>query len=463
MTHIAGSVTRPLVIIGSVKVSTQRIPDSQVVLEIEVDEEQMERSLDKAYRKLVQRVDVPGFRKGKTPRDMLERHVGRERLLHEAHDILIPEAYSHALDEQDIDPIGQPDIELLTHEPLSFKATVPLRPTVELGDCRALRVEREPVAVDETDVERSLDELRRRYAVHEPVERPVQMGDIIRADVRGVINDNEVYKDDDVEFRLREGATLLIPGFIEGLIGAEKGVEKAILVTVPPGEGSLAGKNGIFTVTVTEIKQEQLPELTDQFAREVGEGFTGLEALRERLRNDIRERIEAQTNESYRDRAVGALAEQAVRIEFPPVLVDREIEHIIRDQARSVGQEVEQYLATIKRTPDQLREELTPPATERVRRSLALIQLSEDQQIKVESAEVDAEIERIAASAGQQAQQFRRLFGTPEARAGIERSLLTRKTVDFLVETVSQDGVKKPSRKKATRKSAGALQETKEA
>ncbi|HEU4758615.1 MAG TPA: trigger factor family protein, partial [Dehalococcoidia bacterium] len=152
------------------KVSSSRLPESQVLLEIEVEHEQMERSLDKAYRRLVQRVDVPGFRKGKTPRPMLERHLGRDRLLREALDILIPEAYNAAIDEKEIDAVGQPVIELVQEEPLAFKATVPVRPTVELGDYRALRLPRPSVEPDPAQLDAALEELRHRYAVHEPVD-----------------------------------------------------------------------------------------------------------------------------------------------------------------------------------------------------------------------------------------------------------------------------------------------------
>ena len=269
------------------KVSTKRLPDSQVLLEVEADEQQMERSLDKAFRRLSQRVEVPGFRKGKAPAGMLERHIGRARVVREALDILIPEAYNQAIEEQDVDAIDQPSIELVNDEPLAFKATVPVRPTVELGEYQSVRVKREPFSIDEGEVDKALEELQHRYAVHEPVERPVQMGDIVRADVRGVIDGKEVYKEDDAELRLREGATILLPGIAEGMIGAEKGVAKEIPVTIPEGERPLSGKSGTFTVTVKEVKEEQLPALNDDFAREVGEGFASLDTLRDRLRNDI--------------------------------------------------------------------------------------------------------------------------------------------------------------------------------
>ncbi len=421
------------------KVSSQRLPESQVVLEIEVDQEQMERSLDRAYRKLVQRVEVPGFRKGKTPRSMLERHLGRDRLLREAIDILIPEAYNEALDSQEIDAIDQPSIELIKDEPLSFKATVPIRPTVELGDYTKLRVDREFAIPDEKDVDESLEDLRRRYAVHEPVERPVQTGDFVTGNVRIVIEGREVFKDEDAEFRLREGATVFLPGFAEGMIGAKKGEVLEVTVSVPSGEQELSGKSGAATVLVKEIKQERLPDLNDGFAREVGEGFASLDALRDRLRNDLRQQLEAQAEENYREKALTMLVDEAPAIEYPPVLIDREIERLIRDQARSAGRDVDSYLELIKKDARQIKEDLTPAAMERVRRSLALSRLAEDEKIEVEPAEVEAEIERIVSSSGQQADQLRKLFASPDARSSIGRSLLTRKTMDRLAAIAGDD------------------------
>jgi trigger factor len=265
------------------------------------------------------------------------------------------------------------------------------------------------------------------------------MGDIVRADVLGVIEGQEVYKDEDAEFRLREGATILLPGFAEGLVGAAKGIAKEIPVTVPEGERPLSGKSGVFTVTVNEVKQEVLPVLDDDLARQVGEGFPSLDALRERILNDIRERVEAQVEEAYRDKAVGALVENARSIEFPPVMIEREVDRLIEDQARNLGTDVEQYLATVKRTREDVRQELLPVATERVRRSLALTELADELEIKAEPEEIDAEVERLAGS-GQQAEQLRRLFGSPDGRAALTRSLITRKTMDRLAEIASRDG-----------------------
>ncbi len=439
------------------KVSVERIPQSQVLLQVEASPEEMERSLDQAYRNLVKQVTVPGFRKGKAPRNMLERHLGRDRLVREAIELLIPQLFQAALKEHNIDPIGEPDIEVVTKEPLVFKAIVPLEPSVDLGDYRSIRVQREEVQVKEEDVDGLLEELRYRYAVHEPVERPIQAGDIVRADVRIVIGGKEVFREEDAQFRLRKGATILLPGFAEGVTGMAKGETKEIPVSVPEGERPLSGRSGTATVTVKEVKEERLPELTDDFAREVGEGFESLAALRDRLRSDLRERLEAEAEEDYREKALSALVEKAPVIEFPPLLVDREIERLIHDQAHASGMDVEGYLQMIKRSGEQIVKELTPAATERVRRALAVEHLAEKENIQVTSEEIDAEIESLVVSSGQSAEEIRTLLSTRGGRASIGHSLFVRKTIDRLVEIVSQDGAREaPGQEKGAAQKASA-------
>ncbi|HEY5640102.1 MAG TPA: trigger factor, partial [Dehalococcoidia bacterium] len=446
------------------KVSTQRLPESQVLLEIEVDGKQMERSMDRAYRKLVQNIEVPGFRKGKTPRAMLERHIGRERLLQEAIDLVVPEAYNQALEENDIDAIDQPQIEMTGSEPLSFKATVPVRPTIDLGDYKALRIPREAPEVDEKDVDQSVEELRRRYAVHEPVDRPVAVGDIIRASVRMVVDEREVYKDDDVELHLREGQPIMLPGFVEAITGAKKGEPLDFGLEIAEEEGGqLAGKTVNVSVTVKEVKEEELPALDDEFAKGAGEGFATLLELRDRLRNDIKERLEGQAEEAYREQVIASLADAAGKIEFPPIMVDREVERLIREQARNSGVEVKRYLELVKQTPEQIREEVGPAAAERVRRSLALAELADAEGIEVGEADIDTEIGNIIQQATggneEQAERYRRLFDSPEARASLGNSLLTRRTLDRLVE-IASDGAGQTAKSAAKPKARAGTKKT---
>ena len=424
------------------RVTTERLPDSQMVLEIEVEPERLERSLDKGYRKLVKRTRVPGFRPGKAPRPMLERHVGRHTLLHEALEILVPEVYGQALEEEGIQPIGAPSIELVQEDPPVIKATVPLQPSAELGDYHNIRLERASVEATADEIDEALEELRRRYAVHEPVDRPVQMGDVVRADIRAVVDGKEIFADKDMELRLAEGSVLLLPGFAEGLVGAEKDVRTEVESTIPEssdGErrSSLSGQKCRIFATVKDIKREDLPDLDDEFARNVGEGFGSLEELRRRKEKDIVEGKQPAVDEEYRREAVGLLVSTAREISFPPVLVEREIDRQLREEARMVGADVPQYLKRTRQTEEERRQEIRPTAEERVRRSLVLSRLAELEGIEVTDADVDDEVKRVVASGGAQSEQLEQLFSSGNGREAVEHSLLTRKTLERLVEIAS--------------------------
>ena len=421
------------------KVTTERIPESQVVLEIEVEPERLERSLERAYRRLAQKTEVPGFRKGKTPRQMLERYLGRDAFVQEALNLLIPEAYNQALEEENIDAVDYPNIELLQEEPLIFKATVAIRPSVDLGDYRELRMEREPVTVSEEQVNEQLEELRRRYAILEPVDRPLQMGDRVRADVRVSVDGRSVFSDDDAELRLREGVPLLVPGFVEQLVGSEKGVERQFSIGVPPDypQRALAGKTCQCTVVVKDIKEERLPELNDAFAADVGEGFSSLEALRQRLESDLREAAERESEARYGEKVVDGVIAGA-SVEFPPVLAERETEHLLQERASSSGAgDIERYLRQVGKPEEDVRQELRLEAVERIQRSLVLGKVAEVEEISVEQEDIDAEIERLAVASGPRADEIRRVFGSAGSREALGRSLLSRRTVERLVAIAS--------------------------
>lgn len=421
------------------KVSAERIPQSQVVLQIEVEPERVEKSLDAAYRRLVQRASVPGFRKGKAPRAMLERHLGRDVLLQEALDRLIPEVYREAVEAEEIEPIERPELEMVSTEPLVMKATVPVRPTIELGDYRSLRLPREPVVVPEERIDEALEGLRHRYANLEPVERPVRWGDFIRIDASISVGNRRVVEQKDVEFPLREGAAVYLPGFAEMLVGLEKGRETEFELPVAEdyGDKGLAGKVCVCRVTVHEVKEEELPPLDDSFARQVGEGFASLDALRERLASDIREAEEQAAMDRYRAEVISALEKNA-HLEYPPVLVDKEVDRMLREQAGPRGDgDLERYLQRAGKSEEQLRAELRPLAEQRLRRSLLLSKVAEVENIEVDESEVGQEIERMASSAGAQAEEIRRLFDNPGGREAIQGSLFTRKTWDRLIEIVS--------------------------
>ncbi|MCJ7510303.1 MAG: trigger factor [Dehalococcoidia bacterium] len=421
------------------KVSSERIPESQVVLEIEVEPERLERSLERAYRRLAQKAEVPGFRKGKAPPHMLERYLGRDAVMQEALGLLIPEVYNQAIEEENIEAIDHPSIEVVQQEPLILKATVPVRPSVDLGSYREVRVGREPVTVSEEQVNEELEELRHRYAILEPVDRPLQTGDQVRADVRVNVDGRSVFSEDDAEFRLRQGVHLLLPGFAEQLLGSEKGVERQFSIDVPQDypQRPLAGKTCLCRVLVKEIKEERLPELDDAFAAIVGEGFPTLQALRERLESDVRQSVEQEADARHREKVVDGVVAGA-SVEFPPVLAEREMEQLLRERLSASGaRDIERYLRQVGRSEEELRQELRLQAVERIQNSLVLGKVAEVEGISVGKEDIDAEIERLAASSGPRADELRKVFGSAGAREALERSLFTRKTVERLVAIAS--------------------------
>jgi trigger factor len=430
---------------GTVRVSAQKIPESQVVLEIEVEPERVEKALDRAYRQLVSRTRVPGFRPGKAPRAMLERYLGRDALLRQALDRLVPEVYQEATRQEEVDPIDLPELEVVTTEPLVVKATVPVRPSVDLGDYRQVRVPREPVEIPQERIEQALEDLRHRYAVQEPVNRPVQWGDILRADVTGTVDDITLVNEKDVEFRLREGQAVSVPGFAERLLGLAKGVETEMEVPVPAdfADQRAAGKTARYRVLIHDVKEEKLPALDDSFAKQVGEGFGSLAALRERIESDIRQVEEEMALHRYHDQVLAALEEKAT-LEFPPVLVDRELERLVEDEQKALGggpstggRNLERYLQMQGKSEEELRQELRPLAVERVRRSLILTQVAEAENISVSDAEIDQEVETMVSSAGPRAEEVRRFFAGDDGRDALRRRLLTRKVLDGVVSIAS--------------------------
>lgn len=425
----------------ALNVTAERIPDSQVVLTIEVDPERVEKSMEQAYRRVAPRVRIPGFRPGKAPRRVVELHLGRETLLHEALDRLVPEVVEEAIKAQELEMVATPDLEITSLEPVVIKATVPVRPTVDLGEYRALRIEPEPVEVDEAEVERMLESLRRRYADIEPVERPVQEGDRVRLDITGEVEGRTVLRQEDVEVSARSDDLANVPGVYERLLGMSKGEEVEFEAVLPEdyARRELAGKPIHYRVRVLEVKSERLPELNDDFARQVGEGFESVAALRERIRADLRARAEEEAKRRLEEKAVAALVEQA-RLEFPPQLVEREIDHLVQDITRPAAGEgrraLERFLQQVGRSEQELREELRSTAIERVKRSLVLSRLAELEDIAVTPEEIEQELASLAGTSPQAA-QIRQLFDTPSGREVIERQLRSRRTLERLVQIVT--------------------------
>jgi len=418
------------------KVSTEPVENSQVALNIEMEPVEIDKYLDRAYNRLVKRVSVPGFRKGKVPRDILERHIGKDALFQEALEDLIPRAYKEALDEQKISPIDQPEFELIKTEPLIFKAVVPLKPTVKLGDYTKIKVESKPVKIGKKDIDATIEQLREQQAMLLPVDRPVQLGDIVTIDIEGERDGEPFPIRKDVVYEVVKEARLPLPGFAEKLEGTAKGEEKSFVLSYPQDYEmkELAGKDHAFKVTVKEIKEKKLAEVDDEFAKSLGK--EDLASLREQIESNLKARAEERARIDLEQKAVDALVELG-EVEYPPVLVDREIDRLLNEEARHFAEGIaglENYLKTLNKTMADHREELRSMASKRVVRSLVLGKLAESEKIEVADSHIDAEVEKMAQDADKQAEDVRKFFSLPQARESIKQFLIGRKAVERLVE-----------------------------
>lgn len=422
------------------KVSTEPVENSQVALNIEMEPVEIDKYLERAYNRMVTRVAVPGFRKGKAPRDILERHVGKDALFNEALEDLIPAAYKEALEEQKIEPIAQPQFELIKTEPLIFKAVVPLKPTVKLGDYTKIKVKSKPVEISAEDTEATIEQLRHQQATLSPVDRPVQFGDIATIDVEGEREGEPFPIRKDVVYEVNKEARLPLPGFAEKLEGMVKGEEKSFALSYPADYEmkELAGKEHGFKVTVSEIKEKKLPELDDEFAKSLGKD--DMASIREQIASNLQARAEERARLELEQQAVDAAVELS-EVEYPPVLVDREIERLLKDEARHFSEGVaglDNYLKTIGKTFEGHVEEIRPVASRRVVRSLVLGKIAETENIEVADSEIDEEIEKMVKDADKQAEEMKKFFSLPEARESIKQFLTGRKTIDRLVKIATE-------------------------
>jgi len=421
-----------------VKVTNEKTENSQAFLTIEMEPHEVEESLEKSYHRLVKKADVPGFRKGKAPRDILERYIGKERLLEDTLNSLLPEAYEKAIKEQNIEAFAQPHIEIAQTDPVIFKVAVPLTPTIKLGDYHSIQVEPETVEVTEDDVNATIEQLRHQHATWEPVERPVEFNDLVVLDVESNIEDKPFVNQKGAQYQVLRELPLPAPGFAEQLVGMTRDEEKEFKLQFPSDypRGELAGKEPSFQVKITEIKQEKLPELNDEFAKEISPDFESLDLLREKVSTDLKLRAEEKARMDFEERVIEATT-NITELEFPPILVELETDRLINQQLRRWqmgGKGLEEYLSSINKTEEELRQELHPLATKRVSQSLTLGRIAEEEKFEVSDSEINAEIEDMTKSATENKDELNKFLNTPQARKSIEQVLITRKTIQRLVE-----------------------------
>ena len=420
------------------KVTREKTENSQVFLSIEMEPAEVEESLAKSYYRLVKKTNIPGFRKGKAPRAILERYIGKESLLEDALNNLLPQAYEKAIKEQKIEAIAQPHIEIAQTDPVVFKAIVPLKPTVKLGGYHHVHITPEPVELTEDDIDAAIDQLRHRQAIWQPVERPVDFDDLVVLDIKSDIEGKPFINQKAVQYQVLHDLPFPAPGFAEQLPGMKRGEDKEFKLQFPLDypRGDLAGKEPLFKVKVTEIKQERLPELDDEFARQIAPEFKSLASLREKVAADLELKAEERAKIDYEERVIEAVVD-LTQLEFPPILVGMEINRLLKEQSRRLqmgGKALDEYLRSINKTEEELREELRPLATKRVTRSLVLGKVAEEEKIEANDSEINEEIGNMTKSAAENKDELQKFLNTPQPKESIKQLLITRKTIQRLVE-----------------------------
>jgi trigger factor len=418
-----------------VKVSVEKLPTSEAVLEVDVTWDEMEKASEKAYRKLVQKVDVQGFRRGKAPRSLLERKLGKEYIYQEGLDDLIAETYRNTLKEYELTPITQPKLEAPTFEmgqPYHFSLTVPIITPVELADYHSMHFEREDVSVTSEEVDKELEALRNRQASWEVVERPAAIGDRVTADLKLTVEGESVSDLKDHTFELTDKGGGIFTGMDEHVVGMQAGESKSFSTTIPEDYSNekLAGKQADYEVTLHKVEEKHLPELDDAFAEKVSDGqYQTLEDLSKALSDNILENKKRQANDALREQVLNALIEQS-KFTIHPLLIDEEVEDMMHQTSHMLERQhlsMEQYLLIMRKSREEYMQELRPEAEKRVKRELVLDEVANRENIEVEAQEIEA-LFNAYAQIGQ---------NLPRTEAGIRALALSyrrEKTLSRLIE-----------------------------
>ena len=414
---------------------------TEVTLSVLMDAADEEPFLNRSYRRLAGRVRIPGFRPGKAPRSVVENHLGREALLREALEFMLPESLDRVLREQEIHAFMQPELEVINLEPVTFKAVVPLEPTVELGDFRAIRLQPPAVEIGADEVGRVLERLQYENAPWQPAGRPIVFGDLVTLNVHGDIDGQEAINDEGVDYIPNMDNQRPLPGFSVYIEGMTEGQEKEFALPIPQESApdGLADKECRFRVQVIAVKEKRLPELDDEFAKGVQDGFESLDALSEHIRGRLTEEAEATAQRELERNSLEEVKKLAT-VSASELIYQREMESIREDHERTLRTQrldLETYLQLTGQTEQEWQTQLRPQAEDRLTTFLVVRKLAEQENLAVEPDEVEAEIRRLMENSdGDSAANMRRILTSPDSRDSIRATLLNRKVMARLVAIV---------------------------
>ncbi|MCI6751622.1 MAG: trigger factor [Selenomonas bovis] len=430
------------------KVSAEKIENQKVVLTIEVVAAELDKAEERACKRFASQVNIPGFRKGKAPRKIVEQHVGKQTVLQEAFDYFIaPEALAEALKDQKMeDIVTRPDIETVTLEEgkdVVFKATVVPRPEVKLGEYKGLKIAKDEVKVTDEDVDNQLKRMADHQAkmVEAPEGAAVEDGDFTTLDFKGFVDGEAFEGGEGKDYPLQIGSNSFIPGFETQLIGAKVGEEKDVNVKFPEEYHAkeLAGKDATFKCTICSIKHKELPTIDDAFAKAASK-FETLDELKADIRKNLTENAE---RKAENDRKAEALetASKNITVDIPPVMVDNEVTRMLREMEMRLaqqGMQLDQYMQFAGTDIAKLREQYRETAEKNVRTGLMLEEVAKAENIKVEAADLDKEVEVMAAAYGATPKQVKKIIAEQGRLNDLAATVLRNKTMQFIFDNLAE-------------------------
>lgn len=433
--------------------SCEKVEKSQVALTIEVGAAEFEAAIEKAYQKMRKKINVPGFRPGKAPRKIIEGMYGAEVFFEEAINIAFPDAYEAAVKEQKLQVVGYPNVEMVgevSKEGFTFKATAPVYPEVTLGEYKGLTAEKEEVKVTAADVEERLKQLSDRNTRLVSVEREAKEGDTAVIDFEGFLDGKPFDGGKGENHSLELGSHSFVPGFEEQVAGMKAGDEKDIDITFPEDyHADLAGKAVVFKVKVHEVKEKQVPEMDDEFAKDVSE-FDTLKELKADLKKKITEERQKDADHAFED----ALMEQVaagITADIPDAMVESQTRQFLDNFKMQVAQQgipYDQYMKMTGMDEGKLLEDAKEPALRQVRMDLAVAAIIKAENIEASDEDVEAEFQKLAEQYGMDVEMVKKYLQAEQ----VKDQIVSRKAVAVVVENATATKPAKKTTKKAAAK-----------
>lgn len=410
---------------------------NQGLLTVTVPKEEVDKGLDKAFKKVVKQINVPGFRKGKMPRPLFEQRFGVESLYQDALDFILPEAYGNAVEEAEINPVDRPEIDVTQMKKgkeLIFEATVTVEPEVELGDYKGLSIEKQDREVTDEEFNQAIEDAVSRQAELTVKEGEIAEGDVVNINFDGYV-DGEAFEGGQAEgYDLEIGSGSFIPGFEEQLIGLKANDSKDVVVTFPEEYHAeeLAGKEATFKCEVNEVKSKEIPELDDELAQELDESVSTVDEYKEKLRKDLEEAKVNQAEATEKEEAITKATDNA-KVDIPEAMINTELDRMMQEFEQRISQQglnLELYYQFSGQSEEELKAQMKEDAEKRVKTNLTLRAIADAENIEVSDADVEAEFAKMSEQFGLSVEDIKATLGNNDI---LVNDLKIQKVIDLLV------------------------------